>query len=161
LEKTLEIQKRFNEDGLCYFTIKDVKVFVDEDIFDELMKYKWHITNGYVNNKILKLMSRHVMNYSGDLFVDHINNNPLDNRKCNLRILTSKQNAQNTSSRVGSSSQYVGVHKRKNKWCSQITINGDRIYLGTFSSEIESAKARETYIIENKLEFSKLNFPDL
>jgi len=33
---------------------------------------------------------------------------PLDNRKCNLRIVTPKQNSMNQSSRKNSTSKYIG-----------------------------------------------------
>lgn len=86
------------------------------------------------------------MNYTGKLFVDHINNNPLDNRKVNLRIVTQQQNNMNVSSRKGSSSKYVGVYFRKetNKWCAQITINGIKKHIGKFTNEIDAVKARDT-----------------
>lgn len=70
------------------------------------------------------------MNYSGEDYIDHINNNPLDNRKCNLRIVTPKQNSMNQSSK-NLKSKYIGVHYVKNKWVASIKFDGNPINLGT------------------------------
>lgn len=65
------------------------------------------------------------MNYSGNNFVDHINNNKLDNRKINLRIVTPHQNSMNKSSALNTSSKYIGVflNKRDNKYQAYINFN--------------------------------------
>lgn len=49
------------------------------------------------------------MSYYGKNFIDHI---PLDNIKCNLRIVTPTQNS---SSHKNSSSKYIGGSFNKNK----------------------------------------------
>jgi hypothetical protein len=157
---------QLNEAGLCYFMIKNKQIIVDADLFHDLMKYSWAVSernyvSGNINDRNV-LLSRFVMNYYGDLYVDHINNNPLDNRVCNLRILTPKQNAQNTSSRVGSSSQYLGVFFRKDtkKWRSIIYVKGKNINVGQFDSEIQAAKARDIATKFHYSDIGNLNFPD-
>ena len=102
------------------------------------------------------------MNYTGKLFVDHINNNPLDNRKDNLRLVTQQQNNMNVSSREGSTSQYVGVYFRKDakKWIAQITVERKRITIGRFVNEIDAAKARDIATLKYYGIYGKLNFPE-
>lgn len=160
----MELPIQLNQNGLCYFTIKDKQVIVDSELFHELMKYSWAISErnyvkGTIDGKNVQL-SRFVMDYSGNLYVDHINNNPLDNRKSNLRIVTVRENALNMSSRKGSSSQYVGVYFRKdtNKWRSIIHVDGKNISLGQFNTEEEAAKARDVATKKYFGEFGKLNF---
>jgi hypothetical protein len=99
------------------------------------------------------------MNCPEHLVVDHKNNNTFDNRKCNLRILTSRQNSMNKSSAKGSSSKYVGVSWRSdsNKWRSKIFIDGKHIYLGTFINEIDAAKARDVATLKYRGKIGKLN----
>jgi hypothetical protein len=127
------------------------------------MKYTWWNDAGYIrstiNNKMIYL-SRYVMNYSGDLFVDHINNNSLDNRRINLRIVTPSQNGMNKSVNKNGSSKYLGVgwHKKDKKWSSQIRVNGKVISLGHFLNEIDAAKARDRATKKYFGEFGKLNF---
>ena len=69
--------------------------------------------------------------------VDHINNNSIDNRIENLRILTSQQNNFNRIAK--------GYHwdKKASRWKAQIVINDKRIYLGLFKEE---ADARNAYL---------------
>jgi hypothetical protein len=70
------------------------------------------------------------------LVIDHINNNPLDNRLENLQIVTQRFNA--FKKRDNYSSKYKGVSwcKAKNKWVSRITINNKRYSLGVFNCEL-------------------------
>ena len=81
------------------------------------------------------------------LQTDHINRNPLDNRKCNLRICTQKQNIQNTQKRRNTKSIYKGVtFQRYNRsecgfWRAYINKNSKRIHLGVFASEIKAGMA--------------------
>lgn len=66
---------------------------------------------------------------------DHINGNGLDNRRCNLRIVTARQNQQNQN--IQKSSKYPGVHWQKDarKWRAQIRVNGKQQYLGYYDDE--------------------------
>jgi hypothetical protein len=46
------------------------------------------------------------------------------------------------------------------KWEVRVSINGKRIYLGSYYDEIEAARAYDTFARENFGEFAKPNFPD-
>jgi hypothetical protein len=162
----MAIPKNINELGFCYFMIKDKQILVDSESFHDIMKYPWTISKkGYITGTISDrnvCLSHFVMNRSCELHVDHINNNPLDNRKCNLRLVTPKQNAMNTSSRIGSTSEYIGVHFRKdnNKWRALIRVDGKNKSLGNFENEIDAAKARDIATKKYFKEYGNLNFPD-
>lgn len=65
----------------------------------------------------------------------------LDNRKSNLRIATSTQNACNRTVRRESATGVKGVHqdKRYGTYRVQVCVNAKRRYLGTFKSLEEAA----------------------
>jgi|UniRef100_A0A6C0AN14 hypothetical protein len=159
-----------NENNDCIielFNKKKEKIgetIVDEENYNDLMKYRWYINRGYVHgivdSKNIRL-HRYVLNYNGKDVVDHINNNPLDNRKCNLRIVTSKQNSMNKKSSKNSTSEYIGVSwdKTRNKWKTSITINNKEKFLGRFNNEIDAAKCRDIATIKYYGEYGNLNFP--
>lgn len=58
--------------------------------FNLKIKYFYNLNgnvSAHINDKV-KLLHRYLLNYDRKDVIDHINNNPLDNRKCNLRIVT-------------------------------------------------------------------------
>lgn len=69
-------------------------------------------------------------------FCDHIDNNPLNNTRSNLRLATASQNMQNSKKPCNNTSGYKGVtwFARKRKWIAQIGVNGKNIYLGEFTT---------------------------
>ena len=70
--------------------------------------------------------------------LDHINRDRSDNRICNLRIVTHQENCFNNN--------YKGYSWdiNRNKWKSQIRIDGKSIHLGRYDTEEE---ARQAYLI--------------
>ena len=71
--------------------------------------------------------------------IDHINGNKKDNRLCNLREVSPKQNQENRTFGFSKSglpkSGYKGVHWNRftNKWVASIGHNKKVIYLGSFT----------------------------
>ena len=126
---------------------------VDPDDYDKLAADKWHLfENRNMNNFYAArteyrrnvFMHRRIMNAPKDALVDHINRNGLDNRKKNLRIVTNQQNCWNSDRGINTgSSKYKGVRrdKRYGTWSARIRHNGTYVHLGTFSTEIEAARA--------------------
>lgn len=140
---------------------------VDDEDFEYLNQWKWHARgqpniNGYyalrgmyvarINKKeIIKAIRMHrvIMNrivgrtLNKFELVDHINHDPLDNRRENLRIVSNRQNQQNKKNK--GTSKYPGVswQKQTNKWVAHIRLNGKSKYLGSFIDEREAAKSYE------------------
>lgn len=111
------------------------KTIIDADDVDRVKNIKWRLNcNGYVinNSHTDLLLHRKILNV--DTMVDHINNNRLDNRKCNLRTVTHSQNQMNVD--------YKGVYPYKNKWIAKIKIHQKQIHLGVFIYKEEAEYAR-------------------
>lgn len=72
--------------------------------------------------------------------IDHINHDPADNSWDNLREATHAENAQNTRGKRGKK-LLKGVWKTGNVYSARLTVEGDRIYLGTFPTEQEAHDA--------------------
>ena len=97
-----------------------------------------------------------------EMFIDHINRNPLDNRKENLRIVTPKQNNMNRSKNSGiHGSKYRGVcfSKKSKKWRMRLHDQGNRLCDALFNTEIEAAQAFDIAVLYFHKEFANTNFP--
>jgi hypothetical protein len=88
---------------------------------------------------------RFIVNAPAGAQVDHINQNTLDNRRCNLRLASIAQNAQNRAARSTCKSGIKGVWQcRKTlKWRASIKANGARFDLGYHASLEDAAMAFE------------------
>lgn len=146
------------------YLTKGLVAIVDEDDYSKLIKFIWS-TDGkdYAitdkNGKQIR-MHRFIVNAKYGDYIDHINGNRLDNRKCNLRICTCQQNNQhrtvfgsnNTSGKIG-----VGYCKTYNKWRARIKVDKLEKFLGYFDNIEDAIKARkeaeEKYFCEFKPHF--------
>ncbi len=141
-----------------------LSALVDEEDIELLSRYKWHAAKGacgliYAVTRMR--MHRLVIDAPGGYFVDHINGNPLDNRKENLRLCTNAQNQQNTGSR-GGSSRFKGVsfNQRLGRWMAHFSVLGQAYYCGYWDTEEEAARAVDRRRKEVCGEFARLNFPE-
>ena len=88
-------------------------------------------------------MHRFIMNFPKGKYVDHINHNTLDNRKCNLRICNNGDNLRNGKPRVNNTTGYNGICFDKNRYVARIKVNYKNIYLGSFIKLEDAVKARK------------------
>lgn len=119
---------------------------VDDEDFDLVNQYVWQAHKAGGKNPLVYAVSklrmhRLVIQCPKGLIVDHINGDPLDNRKSNLRICTNSENQQNTQSR-GGTSKYKGVSfsKKKKRWRASFMWQGQVFYCGSFATEEEAAR---------------------
>tara|TARA_R110000772_G_scaffold5454_8_gene19525 strand:+ start:1406 stop:1927 length:522 start_codon:yes stop_codon:yes gene_type:complete len=77
--------------------------------------------------------------------IDHINHIRDDNRIQNLRIVTRQGNRRNQSRSKKNTSGVIGVsrYNPRNKWQSQIKVNGKNIHLGFYDDFEEAVKVRK------------------
>jgi hypothetical protein len=92
-----------------------------------------------------KRLHRIIMGDPEGLVIDHINRNPLDNRRENLRIVSIQENTMNQGISKNNKSGVAGVyrHKKNDKWAAQINIKNKRIFLGIFDTLEDARKARK------------------
>ena len=141
---------------------------VDYDDLAEVSKYRWSLTtHGYAARLKRNKGSRACIFMHQQVFkttcphIDHINQNKLDNRKCNLRGANKQQNGANRgkSRRRRFSSVFKGVSRTKgdSKWEAYICVDFKKINLGRFDSESEAALAYNEAAKKHFGEFAYLN----
>lgn len=141
---------------------------VDDEDYDFLMQWKWHITSlGYAcrREKISKgkyiniWMHREIAKTSDGMVTDHINCDTIDNQKNNLRCCTQSQNLMNQRNQVGKTSKFKGVSwcKTYRKWNAKIQKDRKQLNLGYFSSEEAAANAYNSSAKSMFTDFSRIN----
>lgn len=135
----------------------DQVALVDAEDFERVNQYPWHISsNGYVvtfKNRKAILLHRFIMNFPRGL-VDHRFGNKLDNRKSELRVATKSQNAANT--RVAPH-KFKGVFPNGKRFMARTKLMGKPVYIGTYDTPEEAAKAYNVKAVELFGEFAKVN----
>jgi len=145
---------------------KNRVVMIDKQDYDKVKHYHCTIGNkGYVFAKVgtkeIRLHRLLCEVTDPKIFIDHIDNNPLNNKMNNLRISDSNKNPKNRKKKKGTSSDYIGVtYDRKQKiWRTSLMRNGKFIRLLSSSNEELCARSRDLYILENcPDDHYKLNF---
>lgn len=120
-------------------------VLVDTEDVEMLKHYSFRYEDGkyvktVVKNKTLYL-HRLLLNYYSDLEIDHINRNKLDNRKCNLRIVNRKVNANNITRK---DTCYITKIKRNLNKPYCLKIKGK--YIGYYKTLDEALLVKRLYL---------------
>lgn len=154
IERNKKYKKKYNRYEICgnyvtMYTLNNEPFDIDLEDFWKVKDICWHKdTSGYIvgitNDNIIRL-HRYVMNCPDDMEVDHKKHDKSDNRKENLRIATRSQNMMNHCINKNNTSGTTGVKQygTNGKWSADITVNGTRIYLGTFDNLDDAIKARK------------------
>lgn len=157
---------------------------VDDEDFEFLSQWNWYArydkrTNKYYvgrgiqsNHKRTNIhLHRVIMNTPIDMETDHIDGNPLNCQKYNLRNVTRSLNMRNKRKYKNQTSKYKGVgvlnrnYKLKNgeirscprAWQAKIQVDKKQIYLGFFDSEEKAAVAYNEAAKKYHGEFANLN----
>jgi hypothetical protein len=108
-------------------------------------------------------MHRIIARAGPDDFVDHRDENGLNNRRDNLRICTHAQNLRNRQKPRGrkTSSRFKGVtfapHNKSKPWMAQLKVDYKRLYLGYYATEEEAAEAYNKAALLHHGDFANLN----
>lgn len=114
------------------------EILLSEEDYDYVSQWKWYIQHNYatrgkrnhgkiINVQLHREIYKRMTNKEipAGYVVDHIDRNPLNNQRENLRLATYQQNRQNTVKYKTNKSGYCGVYKCKNRrryyWTGYIT----------------------------------------
>ena len=163
LERTKRDPNKFidNQDGTMLIEIYNINhevkccAIIDSDMYNLVKDIKWAANDkGYIvgHDKKTKqriLLHRLIMteeienNHNNEKLtdIDHIDGNPLNNRRSNLRLVTHQQNLQNQANSDGLN----GVNKLKTckRYQAKIKVNGVSINLGSFENIEDAIAARK------------------
>lgn len=141
---------------------------VDDEDHLYLSKFFWgKDKNGYARRtlrfgaKRTKLfMHREILNAPNGMDVDHINGNPLDNRRSNLRLASRQQNLFNM--RCTNPLGYKGVTKARDEKRYRTKIRVGRKYISRYFDTLEQAARGYDELAKQYFgDFARLNFPEI
>jgi hypothetical protein len=146
---------------------QDKFALVSDHRFDYLNQFEWQATfDGYnwyaqrtEGEKTIK-MHREIMGVTDPfIFIDHRDNNGLNNQDENLRECTNAENQRKRGKAYNNKSGYKGVSfdKKKYRYRAQIRHGGDPVFLGHFENPKDAALAYNEAAKKYHGEFAYLN----
>lgn len=140
--------------------VKKFFVFFDEGDLELFNSHTWNVSikgkNKYLSTDIKrqkKYFHRMVMKEPKNRIVDHIDNNGLNNRRNNLRIVTHQQNLMN----MGKKSRGASFDKSRGLWASRICFNYKTFNLGRFKYKKDALEAYNVASLKIFKEYGKVN----
>lgn len=169
LDNCPRTQKDLNEYVICgdsaigglYDGVTSEKVdefIIDVEDLPKIKYHKWrfchgHIVTGLPAKKTQRELSWVILGLDNridkNIVVDHIDGNPRNNKKNNLRICKQQQNVLNKSFMSNNTSGFIGVSYRKdrNRFDPEIRLNSIRCHLG-YTKTLEEAVYKRVYAEE-------------
>lgn len=139
---------------------------IDAELMPLAMQFCWSYTEscgvGYAQASLpggKKLKLHHLIKGSPlpGFVVDHINHDGLDNRRCNLRLVTPAQNSHNCRTPRHSSTGYKGVTARRGRYRAVLMHLGRKLHLGDYDEPWEAAYAYNEQAYALRGDFAYLN----
>lgn len=122
------------------------------------MPRSWCRENGHQPGTTMTLSRLLMHPVPAGMTVDHVNRNPLDNRRSNLRLASLAQQARNRAV-VNPDSGYKGVcwRKQKKRWQAKIKVNGKQVWSHMADTPRLAAIAYDEKALELHGEFAVTN----
>jgi len=148
------VRPPYSDGWLCIVLRNQKKEFtglawIDSDDLPKVQSHRWYLSKiGYaVTGREIVSLASFILGVKTDrnTVIDHKNQNKLDNRKCNLRVVDKSINALNAKIRNDNTSGHCGVSfdKARNRWTARISIHGKVSCIGRYATIEEAVDARE------------------
>ena len=125
---------------------------IDRADLEKVRYHKWRFTHNHVVTGQPALKQQRELSHvvlgidriEKPYVVDHIDCDPCNNRRSNLRICTQGENVRNQSRSTANTSGFTGVSysEQRNRWEPEIRVNGQRCHLGRYRTMEEAVYAR-------------------
>ena len=138
-----------NIPGVGYCRNTGNPFYFDPEDYDKIKDYTWsdRWKDGYHelrawDSQLQQMIWMHWL-IAGKTY-DHIDRDPMNNRKSNLREATQSQQCQNRKKTARNRSGVVGIcyYEKYNKWEAYISVNKKQIHIGYFDNKESAIKAR-------------------
>lgn len=103
-------------------------------------------------------LARVLLDAPAGVFVDHIDQDPLNNTMANLRLVTVSQNGANRKSQKNITG-FKGVYFVRGRYTASCRKEKKTYFNGQYGTAEEAAKARDELAIRLFGEYASLNFP--
>jgi hypothetical protein len=165
------------------------RALIDVEDVEKVGRYRWHLkvqrknpgkfyaqttirlSSGRAGRKTSIQLHRYLLDAGPEHQVDHINGDPLDNRRANLRLCSARENATNkvhSKNRKAGGFKGVSWNRNAGKWeagiaAGEVKASGRRrrLYLGLFNDPVAAAHAYDAAALKYFGEFAALNFPQV
>ena len=151
------VKKKYNrydlsgEYGIGWTTNTNKEFYFDIEDYEKIKNYCWvedvgttgyHSIRARVPGENKKVIMHWVI--MDEKWYDHIDRNPFNNKKNNLRKTTRSENNHNRSVSKNNTSGIIGVswNKRNNNWRVRIMVDKSSIEVGQFMSKEDAIIAR-------------------
>ena len=121
----------------------EYEMFVDDADVPFVTEYNWYFKKALSVICTTKHISiaNFLLSPPKGMVVDHIDGNPLNNSRSNLRVCTQRENAKNKHG-------VTNVYERRGRWRAKIMHDYKYIHIGTFDTRDEAEQA----VIDKKRE---------
>ena len=154
-------------DHYRYFDYNGRSFIFDEEDLELVKSRRWRIVGGYVSatpvgeetGKIL--LHRLIVSAEDDDIVDHIDRDPSNNRRSNLRLADKYDNMHNMKLNCRNTTGFKGVYmdKRNGRFVATLQNRGETVRLGSYKTKEEAARAYDEAARFYFGEFACVNFP--